>query len=152
MTETDARRIAKNSAADTPRFGHFTAPSANQLLYFFSENLINGAIVTEMEERSLLRLSETIRKPLFLTVNTDREETLGRRERLPVSGLYFSRFPALQVIRNRKKPYISVFPENPEEDIAALFRINPPFALHCNTEKEAEQAARWIEKITKEMR
>lgn len=153
ITETDARRIAEDCAAGTPRFGRFDAPSLNQLLYFFSEDIINGAVITEMEERSLSRLSETVSKPLFLTANTDREERLAQRERLPVSGLYFPHAPSLVTVEKRVKPYIFAFSEKEEKrDITALLRTNPPFALHCVTEKEARKAGEWLREITKEMR
>ena len=153
ITETDARSIAEDCAAGTPRFGRFEAPSLNQLLYFFSEDIINGAVITEMEERSLSRLSETVSKPLFLTANTDREERLAQRERLPVSGLYFPHAPSLVTVEKRVKPYIFAFSEKEEKrDITALLRTNPPFALHCVTEKEARKAGEWLREITKEMR
>lgn len=152
ITETEARQAAESYPIDTTRFGHFVAPSLNQLLYFFSENLINGAILTEMEARTLYRLSETIKKPVFLAANTDEEESLAKKERLPIAGLYFPRFPAEETIKNRIKPYIAAFPSKPTEDLCALLQTAPPFAFHCKTEEEAEIAAYWQRKMTKEMR
>ena len=152
ITETEARRAAVSCDPETPRYGRFASPSPNQLLYFFSENLINGAILTEADERTLLRLAETVKAPIFLSANTDREESLRQRERLPVRGLYFPAAPSGDTLKNRKKPYITVFPENTDEEAAARFRRYPPFAFHCKTEGEAEKAARWIKKILKEMR
>ncbi|MGN0962722.1 MAG: hypothetical protein ACI4PP_04010 [Clostridia bacterium] len=152
ITETDARRAAAYYDTETPRYGRFASPSPNQLLYFFSENLINGAILTEADERTLLRLAETVKAPIFLAANTDREESLRQRERLPVRGLYFPSVPSSETLKNRKKPYMTVFPETRDEETEALFRRYPPFALHCKTEDEAEKAARWIKKISKEMR
>lgn len=155
VTETDARHITKNGAVDTWRFGHFAAPSPNQLLYLFNEDIINGAIITEIDEKTLYRISETIKKPLFLATNSDNEERLRQREQQPIYGLYFPKPPSSKTIKQRKKPYIFPFPEKieeQEENMTALFQINPPFALCCKTRNEANQAKQWIKKITKETR
>ena len=103
VSETDVRRIRATLNRDIHIFGRFDGVPMKQLLYFFDEGLIDGAVIGAASGKDLYRLAETFSKPLYLSIRSLFSDDLLQAERLPVDGLCFNTIPPEGYLKERKK-------------------------------------------------
>lgn len=148
VNEVDARKIQKSLPKDRYRWGIFDVPLLRQLLYLFSEDLINGALLSRISEKDLFRLSESFACPIFIEGTCQAAETIQKEQRLPINGHFFGNIPEEDVLSILNKPYIlSMQAIDNTNEPAALLQKHPPFALWCGKPAEAERAKVWIHKF-----
>lgn len=151
VNESDLKKI-RDQVPKSSRFGIFDTAPLNQLLYLLSEDLLNGAILSRIEEKELRRIAETIRKPLYLEGTCKEKETILREQRMPIAGHFFLNLPDTETLRILNKPYIlSINAIDKTKNTAARYKENPPYIIWCGTPAEAKEAKAWIDTIN-EMR
>ena len=159
VSETDARRLRRRFDADIPVFGHFDGVPIKQLLYLFSEGIIDGAVIAAQPEKEVYRLCETVAKPIYITVRSVTERDLAAAERLPVSGLYLPPTIEGAMLKRRKKPCIlpldtegDSLSEEEKQRLRALAEADTDLILKAENPAAAEEAKKLLQNSMTEMR
>lgn len=154
LCESEVKALRRQTREKQRCYGHFVGSPLQQILYYFEENLIDGAILSHISDRDLHRLAETVQKPLFLEETIATETAAERRERQPATGLCLPHTTHRKLLRAQKKPYILRFPADFETypNITEDLKDTIPFGLWCENPRFAREAKRWIENIFNEMR
>lgn len=148
VSEADAHHLKATQDRDIRVFGRFDGVPMKQLLYFFDEGLIDGAVIGAASEKDLYRLAETFSKPIFLSVRSPLSDDLLQAERMPVAGLCFNGIPPEEYLKQRKKscllqlsPQKTPF-ENWDENSLKLLVEKSDILLLCREQALFENAKR----------
>lgn len=151
VNEASARRIKTALDPKTKLIGVFSDATVNQILYLFTENILDLALCPKLSERDLRRIAETTRKPLIRAVDSPKSAAIEQAARLTGTYLYITKLPEREVLKKFSKPYILPVSYADRDILPTINENYAPFALWLTntTPTEIEKLIEIIDSIYK---